>query len=545
MKLCCLLEKAFARFSPVVCQTMRWKFIGIPVAALQVLLSVLILGWSLHGFAQHKSNLDGYWEYNVPNGGVNFFELKQTGQVVTATPVGRRTSLTGNILDGKLHLSAIFKRGSETFEFVLDGTRLSDDKFDLDEKRPGVRPGQTFEDKGVLERVSRDVVYPERLPLPPLANQPDNGLVRTPPMGWNSWNHFHDHFDDATVRQMADAMVSSGMAAAGYKYIIVDEGWSSFRDANGNIVGNARFPDMKALADYVHSKGLKIGIYSSPGPQVCGGYQGSYGHEEQDAKTFAAWGYDYLKYDWCGANRIYERNPADLQGAYQKMSEALQKTGRPIVYSLCEYGMGEVWNWGARAGGNLWRTTGDIADNWVSMDRIGFAQLAITQDAEPGHWNDPDMLEVGNGGMTADEYRTHMSLWALLRAPLIAGNDLRTMSDETKSILMNTEVIAIDQDPMALPVKRTAPQGSSEVLIRPLANEAVAVGLFNRGSSPAEIGFRWDSLGLDVNLGGKTLEARDLWKHEDVAVTGETYTAAVPPHGVVLLRVAVKQFPGF
>ena len=540
-----LIEKTFAVFLPLVSQAIRRKFTGIPVAMLQVLIFVLIVGWPLHSFAQEKSPLDGYWEYKVPNGGINFFELKQTGQGVTATPVSGRMSLTGNLLDGKLHLSATLKRGNETFELVLDGTRLSDDKFDLDEKRPGVRPGQVFEDKGVFQKVSRDVVYPERLPLPSLADQPDNGLVRTPPMGWNSWNHFHDHFDDATVRQMADAMVSSGMAAAGYKYIIVDEGWSSFRDANGNIVGNARFPDMKALADYVHSKGLKIGIYSSPGPQVCGGYQGSYGHEEQDAKTFAAWGYDYLKYDWCGASRIYERNPADLQGAYQKMSEALQKTGRPIVYSLCEYGMGDVWKWGAKSGGNLWRTTGDIADNWSSMDRIGFAQLAIAQDAEPGHWNDPDMLEVGNGGMTADEYRTHMSLWALLRAPLIAGNDLRTMSEKTKAILMNAEVIAIDQDPAALPVERTPPQGSSEILVRPLANEAVAVGLFNRDSSPAQIGFRWDSLGLDVNLGGKTLEARDLWKHEDVSVTGETYTAIVPPHGVVLLRVAVKPFPGF
>lgn len=186
-------------------------------------------------------------------------------------------------------------------------------------------------------------MYPARLPLPTLRELPDKGLVRTPPMGWNSWNHYQDHFDDATVRQNADALIASGMNKVGFTYIIVDEGWSSGHDANGKIVGNARFPDMKALADYIHSKGLKIGIYSSPAPQVCGGYQGSYGHEEEDAQTFADWGYDYLKYDWCGAFAIYETTPADLQGAYQKMGEALQKTGRPIVYSLCEYGLGDVW----------------------------------------------------------------------------------------------------------------------------------------------------------------------------------------------------------
>jgi alpha-galactosidase len=481
----------------------------------------------------------------VPNGGTTFFALKQSGESITASEADWKMPLTGTLQGNKLHLTVSAKFGNETFEILYEGVRESADKFELNEKAPGVRPGEVIERKGTLQRVSREVVYPERLSLPPLADQPDNGLVRTPPMGWNSWNHYHDQFDDATVRQMADAMISSGMAAAGYKYIIVDEGWSSSRDANGNIVGNARFPDMKALADYVHSKGLKIGIYSSPGPQVCGGYQGSYGHEEQDAKTFADWGYDYLKYDWCGASRIYQRTPADLEGAYQKMAAALAKTNRPLVFSLCEYGWGDVWKWGAKAGGNLWRTTGDISDHWASMDRIGFAQLDITQFSKPGHWNDPDMLEVGNGGMTADEYRTHMSLWALLRAPLIAGNDLRTMTEETKSILMNAEVIAIDQDPEALPVQRTPPQATSEVLVRPLANEAVAVGLFNRGSAPAQIGFRWDSLHLNANLGGKSLEARDLWKHEGISVTGDSYTATVPPHGVVLVRVAVKQFGTF
>jgi alpha-galactosidase len=283
----------------------------------------------------------------VPNGGTTFFALKQSGESITASEADWKMPLTGTLQGNKLHLTVSAKFGNETFEILYEGVRESADKFELNEKAPGVRPGEVIERKGTLQRVSREVVYPERLSLPPLADQPDNGLVRTPPMGWNSWNHYHDQFDDATVRQMADAMISSGMAAAGYKYIIVDEGWSSSRDANGNIVGNARFPDMKALADYVHSKGLKIGIYSSPGPQVCGGYQGSYGHEEQDAKTFADWGYDYLKYDWCGASRIYQRTPADLEGAYQKMAAALAKTNRPLVFSLCEYGWGDVWKWGA------------------------------------------------------------------------------------------------------------------------------------------------------------------------------------------------------
>jgi len=329
------------------------------------------------------------------------------------------------------------------------------------------------------------------------------------------------------------------MAKAGYTYIIVDEGWSSGRDANGKITGNARFPDMKALADYVHSKGLKIGIYSSPGPQVCGGYQGSYGHEEEDAQTFADWGYDYLKYDWCSAGGIYQSTWADLEGAYQKMGEALEKTRRPIVYSLCEYGAGDVWKWGAKSGGNLWRTTGDISDSWQSMQRIGFAQLDIANNAQAGHWNDPDMLEVGNGGMTADEYRTHFSLWAMLRAPLIAGNDLRTMTDETKSILTNPEIIAIDQDLEAKPVQLLSQEGTSEVLVRPLTGSAVAIGLFNRGDKPAEISFRWDSLHLGQGLGfggmrGPTV--RDLWKHEDIPTTGDTFTATVPPHGVVMIQ---------
>src|SRR5580658_5888819 len=254
----------------------------------------------------------------------------------------------------------------------------------------------------------------EYIEPPPLHNVPGNGLAKTPPMGWNSWNLFAGKVDDATVRTMADAMVSSGMRDAGYIYVNIDDTWEGVRDAEGNIQSNHKFPDMKSLADYVHSKGLKLGIYSGPGPRTCALYPASYGHEAQDAKSFAAWGIDYLKYDWCSAATIYKDDK--LQPVYQKMGEALEATGRPIVYSLCEYGRGEVEKWGPDVGGNLWRTTGDIRDAWDSMTKIGFAQNDLAQWARPGHWNDPDMLEIGNGRMSDTEYRTHMSLWSMLAA---------------------------------------------------------------------------------------------------------------------------------
>ncbi len=395
---------------------------------------------------------------------------------------------------------------------------------------------------GVFERSSMSKAIPERLPLPALHDVPDNGLVRTPPMGWNSWNKFAGRVTADDVRGMADAMVSSGMAKAGYVYINIDDTWELGRDAAGNPTTNKKFPDMKALADYVHSKGLKIGIYSSPGPKTCAGYEGSYGHEEQDARQYAAWGIDYLKYDWCSASQIY--SDADMQAVYQKMGDALQKTGRPIVYSLCQYGRNEVWKWGAKVGGNLWRTTGDIRDAWDSLNRIGFGKATMNQYSQfdiasamkPGAFNDPDMLEIGNGGMSGDEYRLHMTLWSMLSAPLLAGNDLRTMTEEIKSILMNAEVIAIDQDKAVRPPKVVSETESTLVMSRPLADGATAVALFNRGDNAAPITATWESLGL----GGRQLAARDLWVHQDIAVSGPQFTVSVPKHGVVLLKVRAK-----
>ena len=324
------------------------------------------------------------------------------------------------------------------------------------------------------------------------------------------------------------------MKDAGYVYINIDDTWEAQRDAQGVIQTNKKFPDMKALADYVHSKGLKIGIYSSPGPNTCAGYEGSYGHEEQDAKTYAGWGIDYLKYDWCGARNIYTLE--EMQPIYQKMGDALAASGRPILYSLCQYGLNDVWKWGPDVGGNLWRTTGDIRDSWDSMTKIGFNQDQLAPYAAPGHWNDPDMLEVGNGGMTDTEYRTHMTLWSMLAAPLIAGNDLRQMTPAIHDILTNKEIIAIDQDPEGKQAKRVSQNGDQEVWSRPLSGGAQAVALFNRGQNDASMAVKWSELGLSA----PPKKARDLWAHADVKVSKTDYSASVPGHGVVVLRLSSK-----
>src|SRR6185437_3627210 len=333
--------------------------------------------------------------------------------------------------------------------------------------------GKVIEEGDAQRSSEQAMVPPPPRPLPALHDVPDNGLARTPPMGWNSWNHFSHRIDDKTVREIADAMASNGMKDAGYIYVNIDDTWQGERDASGRIHANTKFPDMKALADYVHSKGLKIGIYSSPGPTTCAAYTGSFGHETDDANTYAEWGFDYLKYDWCSASAIYK--DTDMQRLYQVMGDALQATHRPIVFSLCQYGREDVWNWGAKVGGNSWRTTGDISDNWKSMSKIGFSQLKIAPYATVGHWNDPDMLEIGNGGMSDNEYKTHMTMWSMLRSPLLAGNDVRDMSAETKSILLNKDVIAIDQDRAGKPAKLAKTEGETEIWTRPLAGGATAL----------------------------------------------------------------------
>jgi alpha-galactosidase len=324
------------------------------------------------------------------------------------------------------------------------------------------------------------------------------------------------------------------MKEAGYLYVNIDDTWQAERDAKGEIQANKKFPDMKALADYVHSKGLKLGIYSSPGPNTCAGYEGSYGHEAQDAKIYAKWGVDYLKYDWCGARNIYKDE--EMQAVYQKMGDALNASGRPIVYSLCQYGRDDVWKWGPKVGGNLWRTTGDIRDAWDSMTTIGFNQTDIAEYAGPGHWNDPDMLEIGNGGMTTTEYKTHMSLWSILAAPLLAGNDLQHMSPEILAILTNKDVIAVDQDVAGRQGTRISKSGDSEVWAKPLSDGSKAIALFNRGGSETKVSITW----ADAGFKATPRHARDLWLHKDVSLEGDQFAATVPSHGVIMVRVSAK-----
>ena len=355
-------------------------------------------------------------------------------------------------------------------------------------------------------------------------------LAATPPMGWNSWNHFACKVNDAVVRAAADAMASNGMEAAGYRYINIDDCWQGQRDSRGVIHPNSKFPDMKALGAYIHSKGLKFGIYSSPGPKTCAGYEGSYGHEQQDAMQYAAWGVDYLKYDWCSADHVYKRQ--DMPAVYKKMHDALVRSGRPIVFSLCQYGMRSVWEWGASVGGNSWRTTGDIYDNYDRMVSIAHTQDGIEPYAGPGHWNDPDMLEVGNGHMSHDETVSHMSMWCMMAAPLLAGNDLAAMNAQTLAILTNPEVIAIDQDPKGAQGRWVWQVGPYEVWAKPLADGSTAALLINHGEDTERITANFKDIGVS---GTKTV--RDLWARKNLGKFTGSFSASVPRHGGVLVRV--------
>jgi alpha-galactosidase len=482
------------------------------------------------------ADLTGNWLIATPNGDGTmrrtYFHLKKQGDRITGT------------IRATLHLYTIDKSTVQQEGFTISaampilGTerrvtyrgKLAGDELQMVEVGPEGAGAPM-----IAHRVPDGAgALPARIEPPPLHTVRDNGLARTPPMGWNSWNKFANGIDDATIRGIADAMARNGMRDAGYVYVNIDDTWEGDRDAQGNIQPNRKFPDMKALADYVHSKGLKIGIYSSPGPDTCEGYEGSYGHEEQDAKTYAAWGIDYLKYDWCGAFTIYK--DSEMQAVYQKMGDALLASGRDIVFSICQYGLADVWKWGPAAGGNLWRTGVDIRDSWESMSRIGFSQDRFAPYARPGHWNDPDMLEIGNGNMTDTEYRTHMTLWSMLAAPLIAGNDVRNMSPSIHDILTNREVIAIDQEKAGHQAKRVWQSGQQEVWTRELAGGDTAVAVFNRAPQNARTTFRW----ADVGIPKDRLCIRDLWRHIEQTAAGPEYSAEVPGHGVVLLRVHIR-----
>jgi alpha-galactosidase len=369
------------------------------------------------------------------------------------------------------------------------------------------------------------------------AAEAGDGLALTPPMGWNSWNKFGCDVSEKLIRGAADAMVASGMREAGYQYVVIDDCWQVGRDAAGAILADPeRFPSgIKALAAYVHSKGLKFGIYSDAGSMTCAKRPGSKDHEAQDARTYAEWDVDYLKYDWCNTAG------QDTRDAYARMSRALRASGRPIVFSICEWGGTKPWLW-AQGVGQLWRATGDIQDCWDCGKEWGGMGVVhiIDQVAElypyagPGHWNDPDMLEVGNGQLTAAENRAHFSFWALLAAPLMAGNDLAAMSDEVRGILTNREVIAVDQDPLGMQGRKVQDDGPREVWVKPLADGSRAVILWNRGSEPSTVTARWEALGL---FPGTRASVRDLWQHGDAGAATERYQAKVEPHGVAMLRV--------
>jgi alpha-galactosidase len=362
-------------------------------------------------------------------------------------------------------------------------------------------------------------------------------LASTPPMGWNSWNKFGCDVSEKLIRETADAMAANGMKDAGYQYVVIDDCWQVKRDATGRIVPDPeRFSSgMKALADYVHGKGLKFGLYSDAGTGTCQKRPGGKDHEEQDARTYAEWGVDYLKYDWCNAEG------QDTRDSYAKMARALRASGRPIVFSICEWGKTKPWLW-AQGIGELWRTTGDIQDCWdcgTSWGGMGVVHI-IDQNADlhpyagPGHWNDPDMLEVGNGGLRPSESRAHFGFWALFAAPLMAGNDLRSVSREMLEVLTNKEVIAVDQDPLGMQGRKVRDDGVKEVWMKPLTGGARAVILFNRGSEAGDIAVAWDEIGLAP--ASKAL-VRDLWKKADAGTRTGRLEAKVEPHDVVMVRI--------
>lgn len=369
--------------------------------------------------------------------------------------------------------------------------------------------------------------------------------AQTPPMGWNSWNKFGCNVSEKLIMDMADKMVETGMKDAGYQYIVIDDCWQVERDSLGFIQPDPdRFPHgMKYLADYVHSKGLKFGLYSCAGSYTCQGRPGSRGHQFQDALMYAKWGVDYLKYDWCSDEG------QNAQAAYATMSDAIKEAGRPIVLSICEWGENEPWKWG-KGIGHLWRVTADIRDCYQCLfDWGGVGVLNVIDKmadlypyAGPGHWNDAEMLEVGNGGMTKDEYITHFSMWCMLAAPLMAGNDLTKMDKDTHEILTNKEVIAVDQDSLGEQGRRFMDMGEKEIWAKPLANGELAVCFMNRTEAPWNLDYNWHAQTIyfanEVNMRLNEYKVRDLWKHKDIGTTAKNTKATIPAHGVLMVRLS-------
>lgn len=378
------------------------------------------------------------------------------------------------------------------------------------------------------------------------------GLAPTPPMGWNSWNYFKCDFDEKLLREVADAMSSNGMKEAGYEYIVIDDCWQVGRDAEGNILPDPqKFPSgMKALADYIHSKGLKFGLYSDAGTKTCKGLPGSRGYEYQDARTYAAWGVDFLKYDWC------HHSTQDARASYTLMRDALYAAGRPVVFSICEWGENEPWLWGPGVG-HMWRTGHDIKDcfdcdlNTSSQGimKILDQQVALRKYAGPGRWNDPDMLEVGNPGLSLSQSRAHFSLWCMLTAPLIAGNDIIHMTDEVKDILTHSEVIAVDQDPLGIQAIKWLDFGDLEIWFKPLINEEYAVCFLNRSEDPKTLDFdfnQWEKVFDPENDWKKyTFEGKyqmvDLWENKVLGTSDKPLKGIIPGHDVLMIKMSKVQ----
>lgn len=370
----------------------------------------------------------------------------------------------------------------------------------------------------------------------------NNKLALTPPMGWNSWNVWGTAVDDAKVRDAADWLVRSGLASYGYNHIVIDDAWTSERDDKGELKPNEKFPDMKALAAYIHSKGLKFGIYSSPGPKTCGDFQGSYQHEAQDAATFARWGVDFLKYDWCSYDDVAkDRSLAELKKPYRLMGDALAAQDRDIVFNLCQYGYGDVWKWGGEVGGHMWRTTGDLLDMWANLDSVGFRQAGREQYVSPGRWNDTDMLVVGPVGwgpdlhptrLTPDEQVLHITLWAMQAAPMFIGADLSKLDPFTIALLTNDEVLDVNLDVLAKAGGRVWSEDRTEIWSRLLADGTIAVALFNRGLDSHRIEARWSDLGLE---GAQPV--RNLWERRELGNFDGSYAIDVPSHGAVMLKI--------
>lgn len=396
--------------------------------------------------------------------------------------------------------------------------------------------------------VAQDAAAPVKITKQ--ADADNSQLALTPPMGFNTWNTFQTNINEQMLKEMVDTYVSSGMRDAGYRYFVLDDGWMTMdRDANGDLVADPKkFPHgMKAFADYVHSKGLKFGIYNCAGDRTCAGYPGTRGHEYQDARLYASWDVDYLKYDWCNTDSLNARE------AYITMSKALKATGRPIVFSLCEWGNHQPWLWG-KGVGQLWRSTGDICNQFDKDKNIGTwtalsvmtildKQDKIRQYAGPGHWNDPDMLEVGNG-MSVSEDRAHFSLWCMLAAPLMAGNDLRKMSPQTREILTNKEAVAVDQDSLGIQGFRFYAFDGVEMWVKPLSKQDVAVCFLNRSSHPQNIDYTWEAhvlqdavSHLNINFTEGEYKIRDLWAKKDVGTTKKAFKQTMASHDVVMLRL--------